>query len=196
MMTPESLSREGSPTPGEGGSITLHAAPPHNVSGSVSASSVTAVVEPTGLQQQIVDLHGLQAATGGTVTLNAATVLSAATGQPISVTHAGQPFQLTGATGPGGAAPVATAAAGQTIRPLAAPQKLIVAGQALGQAPRLIVPAQLLANNGGGPTTLPPPPQGTPSNSLQSLEVKKEGSTYIQIRSTRLCMFLSRPLFV
>ena len=128
MMTPESLSREGSPTPGE---ITLHAAPPHNVSASVSAASVVqAVVEP--VQQQIVDIQGMPASG----VLNA-TVLS---GQPISVTP-GQSFQLAGP--------------GATVRPVtAAPQKLIVAPpSAIGQ-PRLIVPAQqmLIASNGNGNT--------------------------------------------
>lgn len=125
VMTPESLSREGSPTPGE---ITLHAAPPHNVSASVSASSmVQAVVEP--VQQQIVDLQGLQAAGG---VLNA-TVLTQS-GQPLNVAH-GQPIQLT--------SPGIRSAGG-----VATPQKLIVAQP----APRLIVPAHqvLLTSNGTG----------------------------------------------
>ena len=46
MMTPESLSREGSPTPM--GEITLHAAPPHNVSAHVSVATAPG---PDGVAQ-------------------------------------------------------------------------------------------------------------------------------------------------
>jgi len=179
MMTPGSLSREGSPTPM--GEITLHAAPPHTAQVSMqhaaNAPGVqgvqaggTVTVAAAGQPQQIVDIlpaPTAAAAAGTAITVGTAT---GHLGHPITVT---QPFNL--------------ARPGQVHLQ---PQKLIVAGapltaagQPLGSAhhhpqPRLLVPAQrvtLLQTTTGGTAAGHQLNSHHHPSQPHSLEVKKEG---------------------
>ena len=163
MMTPESLSREGSPTPpGVGmGEITLHAAPPHNVSAQVSVGG-SGEPMPAG---PIVDILHPPAA-----------VLTSSQGHPITVT---QPFNLARPAHAGSLhlqpQKLIVAAAAGPAGPLGAPATVQPIGH---HPPRLLVPAQQVTllqttNGAGGPTATTH--QLNSHSTSHSLEVKKEG---------------------
>ncbi len=124
-MTPESLSREGSPGPNE---IHLHPASAANVQPTEAAAHPQFEVKTTNLTPGVpTSSHHHQ--------IPAAAVLNATV-----LTASGQPIQLTQQPGGG-------------LAGLGGPQKLIVTQQGPGGQPRLIVPAQQLAllSNGGPP---------------------------------------------